>query len=1113
MRNIKKIFKNLFGNIQGKDRFYLIKIILFFAMFLLFIRLAFLTLIKGNYYRDLSENSRIREVEVVAPRGNIYDRNGEILAGNQTVYTASIMKDEFSHLDTEEKNRNLLNLSRYLELDGADFNSEYSISYNIIEYKSDEDYGKEDETPIEKTVKLISENNLMPEIIKGEYEEKTKDGKYKYRIVDTVIKSIKKKGLNIPLNSGDEKIEFTETEKNEFLKDNNYVKDQSPYDFLGQYTKEDESIIRSILNHPVGRKICYDALKSKELQGNLVLKDMDFIEKELLLETKSSLEKKYENITFKSKAEDDFVEIVKNSTLDELLGNVTINATDKNNVVVPAKIAIKLLDENGVRSNITVDVDEKDVNNPLAIIKYKSDENKDVKAEDALKSLLIENDLLKEFIMSDDIKFIAQNINTKNNITPSISVKDWKYSYEINMEDLYEINKVDKDDGVKKLYDEIIKKYEIEDYSKYDAYNILTIYDKIAKHGDLRYIPIDLTYNISETTFAKIEENFKDDSGIFIDSESIRYYPYGDLASHTLGYMGKISTQGEIDKYIKGEKYTNNSIIGKIGIEESQELQLKGTNGFKRVMVDNRGNTTETLDETKPIPGKDVYTSIDTNIQKKVEDVLLETINSLTGDNVYNSDWGDENMVSSTTSGQYTDATSGAVVVLDAKTGQVIALANKPDINLNMFATGISGSDWKSLFPKNEEDQFAPRPLLNIAMQSAIQPGSTFKLVSSLAALETGVDPNHTITCNGFIDVGGRKFQDAIWGMNFGMHGSESLKEAIRDSCNVYFYNLVLGIKNGSYNGNDYKINVDDIAKYSKMLGLGEKTGIDINIPSESIGTVPDKKIKKARDRNLYINFLKENAKDYLEDKNISKEKLDDKITEMTSWIDEEVLPSETEINNRLKKLGFDTKKKNKNDKTLSAIIKYDYINQSEWLVGDSLNVVIGQGQNAYTPLQMARYMSTIANGGYKNKVSVVDKIVDSSTNTTTYKNTPSSEKINLKDYGYLETIKEGTNMAANDSMTSNSRIFGKLPFEVGIKTGTAQLGYKNPTTGKEYDDHGWVIGFAPYDDPQYVVAAVVTQSGTSSNITPMMRDIFATLMDKYPKGTNNGNNSEESDE
>ena len=89
----------------------------------------------------------------------------------------------------------------------------------------------------------------------------------------------------------------------------------------------------------------------------------------------------------------------------------------------------------------------------------------------------------------------------------------------------------------------------------------------------------------------------------------------------------------------------------------------------------------------------------------------------------------------------------------------------------------------------------------------------------------------------------------------------------------------------------------------------------------------------------------------------------------------------------------------------------------------------------------------------------------------------------------------------------------GKLPFEVGIKTGTAQLGYKNPTTGKEYDDHGWVIGFAPYDDPQYVVAAVVTQSGTSSNITPMMRDIFATLMDKYPKGTNNGNNSEESDE
>ena len=165
----------------------------------------------------------------------------------------------------------------------------------------------------------------------------------------------------------------------------------------------------------------------------------------------------------------------------------------------------------------------------------------------------------------------------------------------------------------------------------------------------------------------------------------------------------------------------------------------------------------------QPTPGNDVYVSLDKNIQKVAEDALKETINSLQTDNVFNSKWGDVNFVNSNTTGQYKDASSGSVVVLNAKTGQLVALANAPDINLNMFSTGISASDWKNLFPKDERDLLAPRPLLNMALQSAIQPGSTFKLATSLAGLETGLNPDYTIKCQGFIEVGGRTFQDAIW--------------------------------------------------------------------------------------------------------------------------------------------------------------------------------------------------------------------------------------------------------------------------------------------------------------------------------------------------------------
>lgn len=1093
---MKKLFKNFFKASDRQDRFFITKIILFILMLILFLKLFYLTIVKGDYYSEMSENTRIRDIEIAAPRGNIYDRNGEILATNKTVFTASILKNEFLEHDQEERNNNLRDLSRLLELDGSNINPDYVISLNLIKYKDKEAYKSEELSPTEKMIEIVKDNDLLKTLIYKEEEHKG----YKYRVIDTVIKSMKNKGADLPVMSGSEKIEFINPKGSQYLMENSYYDGEVPYEFLGRTLSKDEGIIRNILNHPMGRKLAFELLESSNLEENLEIVPMGFQDEMALWETKAKLAKEYPGITEKSSAKDDFVEIVKKSSLDELISNVTINSKAEEKVMVPAIYAIEILNKNNINHNLKVVLDERDANKPVATIEYKDDEKHELKAQDMLISLLSENNLLKEFITDDDIKYIAQTINTNKNILPSISVRDWTYSYEKNIDDMYERFKLDREkDDIKKLYSEVIDYYELKDYETIDQFNILKLYDLINKHGDLRYVPLDLTYNLSEVTFASIEERFPSGSGIIVDSEPIRYYPEGSLASHTIGYIGKISTEVEKEEYLSDKNYNLASLIGKNGIEESQERQLKGTNGSRRVMVDNRGNVTEVLGETKPTPGNDVYLSLDKKIQKAAEDALKETINSLQTDNVFNSKWGDVNMVNSNTTGQYKDASSGSVVVLDAKTGQLVAMANAPDINLNMFATGISASDWKNLFPKDERDLIAPRPLLNMAIQSAIQPGSTFKLATSLAGLETGLNPDFTIKCQGFIEVGGRTFQDAIWGLYRGVHGNEGTREAIRDSCNYYFYNLALGVEKGSKDNGPYKLNVDDVAKYAKILGLGEKTGIDINIPKEATGILPDRSIKKATYKRLYQNFLEENSEKYLVDKNIKKEELEERIQTMVKWIDEKEVPTETEIVKRLKDLGFDTAKVVGDSKqNFPAQIKYNYIDQSNWLVGDSLNVVIGQGQNAYTPLQMARYMATIANGGTKNKVSVVDEVKDPMNGRVIYKNSPTGDKIDIDDFSSLQVIREGANMAAKEGHTG--RVLGNLPFEMGVKSGTAEVGFTNPVTHKPYSDYGWMIGFAPYDDPQYVIAAVVTQAGTSMNITPMIREIMGACLEASPK-------------
>lgn len=1110
---IKEKLKKIVYKCEGINRFEFLKKLIAIAMLLLVFKLGYLTLIKGNYYMDLSENKRIKEVVIPAPRGNIYDRNGRVLAGTKPVYTVSVLKDELYNIKKPEKNQSFLELSRILETEGTIINDNYPIGLNIYTYADKDVYLAEEDAPEEKVLNIIEENDLVKDLIRGSFKEKTESGEYSFYVSDLMINALKAKGVEIPLNSGDHDedliIKYDDNTEG-FLTKYGLDKNTTSEELLYEVVKEDKAVIRKVLSHPVGRRITYEILKSKNLQDNIEIKDVEVVSKEKFLETKAFLIRNYDNITFESKAKDDFVEIVNKSTLDKLIETVTFDSS--NNIQVPAKKAIEILKSNKIDHNLEYEIDETDKTNPKVKIFFKEDKegNSDKTAVDTLLQLLRDNNLVEEFITDDEIKSIAQNVNTANNINPKISVKDWIYTEEKNTNEVYEkYHFKDEHPEASVLYEKIKETYEVSDFYEYDAYNILMIEDKIEKHGDKRYIPLNLAYNISENTVAKLEENFSNDSGIEVTINPLRYYPNGELAAHALGYIGKISQQSEIDEYVNEEGYDKNALIGKTGIEESYEKALKGVDGKKRVQVDNRGNKTEILDEVPAQAGDDVYLAIDLDIQKAAEEGIQKTINAFKENGVYYSDWGNKTLARKRTSSKYENVISASSVVMDVKNGEVLAMANGPSYNPNLFSTGITASDWRSLFPENEDDILAPRPLYNTAIQSAIQPGSIFKLNSSLAGLEKGINPDLKIKCNGYVDIGNKRFGCWIWNLMRGTHGSEGVREALRDSCNYYYYSLMLGENKGTGAKLPVKVESQDLIDTAVKLGLGSQTGVEIKIPQENKGILPDPDLKMSNAKALYKKFLEENASKYIkEDMNMTKAELKENIDTMLSWMGEGSIPTRTEVINRIEKLGFDAEVPVDGERQgLADKIKFDYLNQADWSIVDSLNVVMGQGQQAYTPIQMASYMSIFANDGYKHKATLVDKVVSSDDSTVLYENDAKGERIELKNYKNLQYIREGLRMAAVDG--ADKMVFDKLPVEIGVKTGTAEVSGINPSTEEEYGNHAWMIAFAPYDDPQIAVSAVITQGEVSSNVGPMMRDIIAAALKLSPSDKKTDNSED----
>ena len=1055
------------------NRYNLMISLLALIMMALIFKLATLTLAQGDYYRDLSDNKRVKEVFTTAPRGEIRDRYGRLLAGNVPSFTVQLLKDELNIKDKELRNSYLIRLVRFLEEDGVPYINDYPIQLSIFEYESIDLYMASELSPEDTVITALIENGLLIELM-GKQLQKPYKEHFQLDMYKRALDAIADRGIST------EGLSYDSPEDGSLEK-------------VAQILGSDRTLVRKMIDHPIARELSYGLLKEKGLEAGVILKPYSLSFQTDYLNQKISLMKQFPFVTMNTTAKQDFVNLFTEVSLESFLQKIITTGEETGERLIPAQILIDMLKAEGIESAVNLQINEDREDVLLSI----SGESSIISPQPVqiLINEAAESGVLEKFITDPKILYQAQAKLISDGVNPRISVSgEIEYVHINNLNNWYSGARADQTSKLEDIFKELKQKNSIpENLSEYESIAVLGLLNQLTIQGYLAYQPINVAYGIKDSTVAKIEEELSQAPGIKVSIEPVRYYPEGSTAAHVLGYIGKISQPNEIEKYIRNEGYSPGTLIGKTGIEESFELHLRGQSGVKKVEVDVIGNTTNVLEEIKPIPGNTLYLTLDLKLQQVAEEALEKTLDQLSKGGTYESQWGNYTFgIQRRKNRPYINATSGAVVVIDVKTGETLAMASYPAYDPNLFSTGISNPDWLSLFPEDSENPLAPRPLYNIATQTAIQPGSTFKMVTGLAALEKGLNPLLRIRDMGYVTVGNKNFHCLIYTSTGGTHGYENFYEALRDSCNYYLYTLALGRNQRTGQNIGVKLEIEDIVETSKKLGLNDKTGIEINVPAEVSGGVPDPQRKIITTKYLLKQMLQRTISGYImADKDLTAEDIETAINEIISWTDMETPMTRGEVVRRLTEMGIEPELRLPGEREgLADKIKYTYLNQAGWNIADTLNVTIGQGQSAYTPIQMANYVATIANGGYLNKVTLIESIRDYSNSAVLYEHRAEGSLIELKNYENLNHVKKGMQMVAEDGTAR--RVFAGFPIEVGVKTGTAERSGINPSTGDTYDDFAWFVGFAPFEEPEIAVAAVIFQGGSGGYAAPMVRDIIA---------------------
>ena len=529
-----------------------------------------------------------------------------------------------------------------------------------------------------------------------------------------------------------------------------------------------------------------------------------------------------------------------------------------------------------------------------------------------------------------------------------------------------------------------------------------------------RYQPIPVIGNATKDNALKIMENADQFPGIEVASVPIRSYPslVGENVAHVLGYVGAVSDE---DLRNPEQNYYRSEVIGKTGLEIKYNEYLRGIPGIRTVLVNRKEVVTKQSTNTKAIAGNNLITNIDANLQAATEKALKGAVLRARG------------------SGYKGDA--GAAVVLEIKTGRVLAMASYPTYDPSLWQKGLTVKQATDLFSEK-----TGVPALSRAIQGLFAPASTFKTISLIAADRAGYDLNKSYNCPGTVEIGTRTFK------NFGSiaAGRISMEQAMAISCDSIWYQIAYdewvrdgGLKPKS-NANDYFFNA------AKEFGIGKATGIDL--PSEAAGRLPNREWKEdwyAENKEFFCNYKTRAQK-----------------ADLTPYLIE--------------------------------IARENCLDGNKIRAGDAVNFSIGQGDTLVTPLKLAQIYSAIANNGTYYQPQIARAIVDQEGKVIKEFKPIVAGKIDVKQstWDFLQR-----SLRAVVTRGTGAGSFAGLKVDVSGKTGTAEVFGRNPN-GSAKDDTSWFASYGPTANPQYAVVMMVSQGGFGASTSGVgVRQIYETLL------------------
>lgn len=530
------------------------------------------------------------------------------------------------------------------------------------------------------------------------------------------------------------------------------------------------------------------------------------------------------------------------------------------------------------------------------------------------------------------------------------------------------------------------------------------IKEAIQSQGSRLFEPIIIKRDIPIELVTKIEERRRNLPGVNITVQPQRFYPFGTLAGHLLGYVHSIKEELEQPGF---EDYGMGDLVGKTGIEKYYEQYLRGTNGYTQMEVTAKNRPVRQLSSIPSVQGNTVVLTMDLKLQQAMEKSFDEALAKVQA--------------------EHPKALAGGAVLLEVKTGKVLAMTSRPVLNPDDFNGRPLNQEQADYYFRN-----IPPALYNRVIQGSYVPGSAFKPITGMAALESGqMDPLDTVVCTG-------KYWNPPYIKCWGVHGTVNYYSAMANSCNVYFQEM--GRRAG----------ISQIGRVGGEFGLNKPTGIDL--PFEGRGILPDLQWQE-------IEFSARAEK-------INKE-INDKIIEIELEYQEKIDRAAGE--QEIKRLQNELKNQKRIWEQERKIRLEHYTAWHDW---DTYNTSIGQGYNQFTIIQLANYAATIANGGKHFKPYTVEKILDHNGNVVQEFQPQLINQVLIKPENIMETKKAMQAVTAPGGTAYS--LFKHFPqdLKVAAKTGTAQPGREGYVKNKDFD--GLFIAFAPVDDPQIAFAGVM---------------------------------------